>query len=406
MNLLQQPLILPNGSKLQNRLAKSAMSENFALPNHAPNRRFFQLYDRWVKGGAGLLISGNIMIDSRALGEPRNVVVEDESHIEEIKKWTSCIQGTQTHLWAQINHPGRQAFQSINRETVAPSAVAVKIKGTKSLFSTPRALSGEEVWDLVERFGRTAFLLKKGGFTGVQIHAAHGYLISQFLSPLTNLRKDEWGGDIYGRAKFLLEVFRCIRQKVGPQFPIGVKINSADFQRGGFSQEDSMEVLKILSKEGIDLIEISGGSYERPAMVGSHQKESTRQREAYFMEYVEKARHLIDKPLMLTGGFRSLKGMEEAIEQNKLDLIGLARPFAVYPNIAHELLEESIVKIHLPNPKTGIAFLDKMRVLDLIWYEKQMGRLADGKEPNLNQGLWGILAGYAKMALEKSLRKN
>ena len=140
------------------------------------------------------------MIDSRALGEPRNVVVEDYTHFEQLKKWAKTVEGTGVHLWPQLNHPGRQAFASINKKVVAPSAVPLKMGGASKMFRTAIPLTEDEIWDIIKRFGNSARILKEAGFTGCQIHGAHGYLVSQFLSPISNTRTDQWGGPLENRA--------------------------------------------------------------------------------------------------------------------------------------------------------------------------------------------------------------
>jgi 2,4-dienoyl-CoA reductase-like NADH-dependent reductase (Old Yellow Enzyme family) len=226
---------LPNGSILKNRIVKSAMSENFGTRHHAPSKGLINAYKVWAKGNPGLLITGNIMIDSMALGEARNVVVEDYKDFELLKKWAKSVEGTGVHLWPQINHPGRQAFAAINRETVGPSAISLNMGNTSKMFKLPTALTEEAIWDIIKRFGNTARIMKEAGFTGCQIHGAHGYLVSQFLSPISNVRTDQFGGSISNRARFVLEIYREIRYQVGSGYPIGIKINSADFQTGGFT---------------------------------------------------------------------------------------------------------------------------------------------------------------------------
>ncbi|MFK8100872.1 MAG: NADH:flavin oxidoreductase/NADH oxidase family protein [Saprospiraceae bacterium] len=406
MEQLSSKLSLPNGAILKNRLAKSAMSENLSDAAHAPTSTLIRAYKRWADGGAGLLITGNVMIDAKAIGEPQNVVVEDKKDFELLQAWAATVKDTGTHLWPQLNHPGRQAIGVINKDTVAPSAVALKITGGNSLFQVPRALTEPEIYDLIERFGNTAAILQAAGFTGVQIHAAHGYLISQFLSPITNQRKDQWGGSLANRAKFVVAVYRKIRERVGKDFPIGIKINSADFQRGGFTEEESLEVIKILSAEAIDLIEISGGTYERAAMMGASKKKSTIEREAYFIDYIEKARKITQTPLMLTGGFRTVSVMENAIADDKLDVVGMARPYAIYPNIAQDILSEKVKEIATPVITTGIKMLDKMRSVDLIWYELQIKRIGEGKMPNFKMSALRALAHISWLSFRKAFRKN
>ena len=388
---LQEELILPCGAKLQNRIAKSAMSENMSPKHHGPTKSIIHAYKRWANGGSGLLLTGNIMIDRKAIGEPGNVVVEDKTDFELLQQWAKVVKDTGIHLWPQINHPGRQAIGLINKEVVGPSSVKMNIKGMSALFKQPRALTELEIFDIIERFGNTAAILKEAGFTGVQIHGAHGYLISQFLSPLTNQRKDQWGGSLENRARFVIEVYRNIRTKVGNNFPIGIKINSADFQRGGFSEEESMEVVRLLDAENIDLIEISGGTYELPAMTGVYTKKSTREREAYFLDYVKKVRKSLKVPLMLTGGFRTVATMERAIADGELDVIGLARPFTLYPDLANRIFEGNLTFLDVPIPKTGIKMIDSSGFVDIKWHEIHIHRLGEGKKPNPKLSAYSVM---------------
>ncbi|MEO1367152.1 MAG: NADH:flavin oxidoreductase, partial [Acidobacteriota bacterium] len=236
---LAAPLELPCGVVLPNRLSKSAMTEGLADVSGAPNERHGVLYRRWSEGGAGLLITGNIMVDWRYLERPGNVVVEDGAHAEALSRWAR--QGTVggNHLWVQINHPGRQCTRLSNGRPVAPSAVQLKLGG---FFARPRPLDDAEIVSIIDRYARTAAEVQATGFTGVQVHAAHGYLASQFLSPRTNRRTDRWGGSLENRARFLLEAVRAVRAAVGEDYPVGVKLNSADVQRGGFDLEDAAAV--------------------------------------------------------------------------------------------------------------------------------------------------------------------
>ena len=403
MNILEKEMILPNGSILSNRIAKSAMSENLSNKYHEPTPVLIEVYKKWSQSGAGLLITGNIMIDSRAIGEPRNVVVENRKNFELLKSWAKSVKGTNTQLWAQINHPGRQAMEQINSYLKAPSAVPLKYGGRNGATKkTPTALNESEILAIIEAFGNTAIILKDAGFSGVQIHGAHGYLVSQFLSPYSNVRTDKWGGSLENRARFVIEVYRKIRARVGSDFPIGIKLNSADFQKGGFTEEESMEVVKILSKEGIDLIEISGGTYEAPAMMGKR-KESTTKREVYFMDYIQKARKITNTPLMLTGGFRTTSVMKDAIVSNQLDIIGIARPFAVYPDIGNEILKESRMNFNTEIKKTGVKGIDG--AMNIIWYESQIKRLGKGKLPKLDLNPWIVFLKYFWLILEQKLTK-
>ncbi len=400
---LEKELTLACGAKLQNRIAKSAMSENMSPRHHGPTKALIHAYQRWADGGSGLLLTGNIMIDRKAIGEPGNVVVEDKTDFESLQQWAKVVEGTGLHLWAQINHPGRQAIGAINKEVVAPSAVMTKVEGMSAFFKQPRALTEAEIFNLIERFGNTAAILKEAGFTGVQIHGAHGYLVSQFLSPLVNQRKDQWGGSLENRARFVLEVYRNIRKKVGDDFPVGIKINSADFQRGGFTDEESMKVVQLLGAEGIDLIEVSGGTYEKPAMIGSSQKKSTQEREAYFLDYIKKVRKLVKTPLMLTGGFRTVATMERAIAEGELDVVGMARPFTLYPDLPNRIFDGTLTHLDIPVPKTGIKSLDTSGFVDVMWHEIHIKRLGEGKKPNPKLSAYSIIGHNLAATIKKLL---
>ena len=398
---LKKEITLPCGAKLQNRIAKSAMSENMSPKNHGPTKPLIHAYQRWVDGGCGLIITGNVMIDRKAIGEPGNVIVEDKTNFKLLQQWAHVVKDTGLHIWPQINHPGRQALGAINKEVVAPSAVSTNLKGMSALFKQPRALTEVEILDLIDRFGNTASILKEAGFTGVQIHGAHGYLVSQFLSPLVNKRNDKWGGSLENRARFVLEIYRNIRAKVGDKFPIGIKINSADFQRGGFTEEESMEVVKLLGAEGMDLIEISGGTYEKPAMIGSAQKKSTQEREAYFLDYVKKVRKLLDTPLMLTGGFRTVTTMENALAAGALDVVGIARPFTLYPDLPNRIFNGELTRLEVPIPKMGIKVLDTSGFVDIMWHEVHIRRLGEGKNPNPKLSAYTVIGHNFSSTLKK-----
>lgn len=393
-NLLSQPLQLPNGSRLRNRLAKAAMSEALATYGNRPTSRLVTLYRRWAGSGIGLLITGNVMIDRCALGEPGNVVIEDESDLPLLRQWASTATDQGAAIWPQLNHPGKQATKGLNAGTLAPSAVPFR-KDMQALFETPREATEAEIKDIIQRFGRSAAICKKAGFSGVQIHGAHGYLVSQFLSPHHNRRSDSWGGSPENRRRFVLAIYAEIRRQVGADFPVGIKLNSADFQRGGFTEEESLATMQALVDAGIDLIEISGGTYEDPAMSGTlaeAKKASMVTREAYFLEFAEKVRATLKVPLMVTGGFRSAAGMNAALRSGALDVIGLARLLAIDPDAPAALLKGQDSPERVRPIKTGIAMIDRMGVMEIFWYALQLRRIADGGEPRPREsGLWAFL---------------
>ncbi|MEV6911333.1 NADH:flavin oxidoreductase/NADH oxidase family protein [Amycolatopsis sp. NPDC051071] len=374
--LLAEPLKLRCGALLPNRLAKAALSEQLGDRRNRPTPELAELYRTWSWGGAGTLITGNVMVDPTALGEPRNVAVPKEPDVTTFKHWARAADGTETRLWVQLNHPGRQSPRFLSRQPVAPSAVPFGDRGIRSVFATPRALTGDEIEAIIDRFGVAARTVVDAGFSGVQIHGAHGYLVSQFLSPLTNQRTDGWGGDAVKRRRFLLEVVGRVREEVGDAVPISVKLNSADFQRGGFSEDESLEVVRELGEAGIDLLEVSGGTYEKAAMMGSG-KASTVSREAYFLGYAAKARQITDVALMVTGGFTSPEGMADALRSGALDVVGLGRPLVVDPALPTRLLGGEDVRAERKAPKTGIRLADSL--LEIQWHTQQMHRVAAGK---------------------------
>ncbi len=387
---LSDPLILENGVRIKNRILKSAMSEQLGDKAHNPTQGLVRLYELWAGGGTGLCVTGNVMIDRSAIGEPKNVVLDDKSDTSLFQAWTHAGKKQETQLWVQLNHPGKQIPSFLSKTPVAPSAVPLG-KGLEKVFNLPRELSEKEIRDIIKKFGVSAGLAKAAGFSGVQIHGAHGYLVSQFLSPHHNRRTDQWGGPLENRSRFVLEIFREMRKAVGKDFPIGIKMNSADFMKSGFAAEDSVKVAKILEEAGIDLIEISGGTYESPAMMGSRTKASTQKREAYFLEYAELLKNNIDVPVVVTGGFRSGRAMQEALERGATDMIGLARPLAVEPDFPAKLLNDLETRSNLKDPTTGIAYVDKMTMLSITWYEYQLAKLAAGKKANPDQNSWAAV---------------
>ena len=359
--LLSQPLALQNGAVIPNRFAKSAMSETLGTMDNRVTRDLPRLYGTWADGGIGLSITGNVMIDRRHIGEPGNVVLEDERDLDLLREWARAGSRNGCQLWMQLNHPGKQSPKMLNKAPVSPSAVPFR-KELQAMFATPRALKVSEIEDIIQRFANSAAIAEKAGFSGVQIHGAHGYLVSQFLSPHHNVREDEWGGSPENRMRFVVEVYKAIRAATGEQFSVGIKLNSADFQRGGFTEEESLGVIETLADLGIDLVEISGGNYENPAMAkgakgANGAKASTVAREAYFLEFAEKVRMRVDVPLMVTGGFRTESGMAVAVASRATDLVGLARPMAVEPDFPKRIMAgqtfTSSVKPIRAYPATG-----------------------------------------------------
>lgn len=421
---IADPMTLPCGVTLPNRLVKAAMTEGLADPENRATDRHIRLYQKWAKGGAGVLITGNVQVDQNNLERPGNVVIQgrqEGDQLDRLKAWAKSVTDSGAHIWMQISHAGRQTPSTVNSEPVAPSEVKVALPGGQ--FAAPRALSGLEIEELIERFSNTALVAKETGFSGVQVHAAHGYLLSEFLSPRVNQREDEWGGSLENRARFLLGVVRRTREKVGSSYPISVKLNSADFQKGGFSFEDCLQVVAWLEEASVDCLEISGGSYEQPMMMGSeglepahHERKaaSTKKREAYFLDYAAEIAKKITIPLMVTGGFRTTAAMNAAIEYDGISLIGLARPLCVAADGPNHLLSgehteltswEKVLRIGpgIFGPASPIKILKVMNAISTQgWFCLQLLRMGDGAEPDTNMGLLKAMRLYQKNESESA----
>jgi len=386
--MLFQPFTFANGKTAKNRFFKSAMEEQLAKQNQ-PTLPLVQLYDTWAKGGAGVLVTGNVMVAENGKGSINDVVLTDEHSLPTLQQWAKAGTQNDTLLIMQINHAGKQSPKVLSPTPVAPSAVA--LQGMDGFINPPRALTEAEIDTLIEQFATTAKIAEKAGFSGVQIHAAHGYLISQFLSPHHNRREDKWGGSLENRMRFLVEIYHTIRAAVQPEFLVGLKLNSADFQKGGFDEADSIQVVQKMAELGIDFIEISGGNYENPEMLST--KASSQKREAFFLDYAEKARAVCNAPLIITGGFRSENAMNEALQSGHLDFIGIARPFALQPDLPNQIQQGNYQTIVTNRIKTGFAPVDNKlgAVLEMDWYMAQMALIGNGKQPNPKLSPWKVL---------------
>lgn len=350
-----RPLTLPCGATLKNRLCKAAMTEGLADAQGRATDLHTNLYRRWSDGGAGLLLTGNVQIDHRYLERPGNVVIDGPQSSAQMKRLTDfahAATGNDTHAWVQLSHAGRQTPKIIAQQPVAPSAIGVQLPGNQ--FGRPRALEEHEIENIIDRFAHAAAVSGQAGFTGVQVHSAHGYLLSEFLNPRTNVRTDQWGGSLENRARLLLRVVRAVREAVGGQLAVSVKLNSSDFQQGGYTFDECKRVVAWLDDESIDLLEISGGSYEQPQMMGIDGLEPvveagtsrrTVAREAYFLEYARTIAKSCKTPLMVTGGFRSADVMNHALGEGAAQVIGLGRPLCVDPDAPAQLLDGRVDKL-------------------------------------------------------------
>jgi 2,4-dienoyl-CoA reductase-like NADH-dependent reductase (Old Yellow Enzyme family) len=319
---LFEPLQLPCGSVLKNRLAKSAMSDSLGDGTGHPTAEQIRLYQRWAAGGMALSIIGEVQLTAGYAENPGNLVLNDASDLDRFRELARRGGENGTRLWLQLGHAGALAYAP----TSAPKGPsALDLPGLRCA-----EMSLDEMRQLPSAFARTAWLARQAGFAGVQIHAAHGYLLSQFLSPLFNRRSDAYGGAIANRMRPLLEAIEATRAAVGPDFPIAVKLNSSDQLEGGFDGTDALTVVAALDGSSIDLIDISGGTY----FPGAKSASDGTGRGPYFLDFAKRARAVTTKPLMLTGGFKTRAQAEDAMASGAVDIVGLARALVLEPSLA------------------------------------------------------------------------
>ena len=378
---LFDPLSLPCGAVLPNRLAKAAMEENMAETNQLPGKALLNLYRQWAQGGTGLLITGNVMIDGSAMTGPGGVVLEQGSDLGPFRDWAQAGKSHSGQLWMQLNHPGRQTYAKLGGKRLAPSPVALEMGKHSALFGLPKAMDESDIAEVIRRFATSAKLAEQAGFDGVQIHAAHGYLLSQFLSPLSNQRDDRWGGSVENRARLLVEVIQAVRAAVQPGFAVAVKLNSADFQRGGFDDADALAVVHMLNQLPVDLLELSGGSYESPAMQGRTADGRTLAREAYFLEFAAKLATVAQMPLMTTGGIRRRAVAEQVLAQG-MAMVGMGTALAIEPNLPAQWQTGQNSVAELPAVEWKDKVMSAVATMALI--RRQLQRLGRNRRPKPN----------------------
>ena len=418
-NLINESFTLPCGQVIKNRICKAAMTERIAKGNNLAHQGHANLYDRWADGNIGISLTGNVQVDRRNLEGPANVAIDKNNYIEQfdaLKAWSKAGTKNNTQLWMQISHAGRQTPGEINSSPMAPSDIGLKIPGKN--FGTPTPMTEEDILDVIDRFVFTAKIARDTGFTGVQFHSAHGYLLSEFLSPDINNRTDAWGGSIENRARIHLEIIKRCRQEVGEDFPISVKLNSADFQKGGFSPNESIKVAQMLENAGVDIIEISGGTYEQPKLIGveasinakrsEKRKESTIAREAYFLEYAQDIRKAVSIPLMVTGGFRTREGINNALQSNVCQIVGIGRPLCADPYCIKKMLSGELETLpslektlslgpYILSPSSPFTLIKVINAFaSMAWFYQQIKNMAKGLMPNQEQKLFNAFTADMK----------
>ncbi|KAB8265370.1 hypothetical protein BDV32DRAFT_116454 [Aspergillus pseudonomiae] len=407
---INQPITLPCGLVLQNRLVKAAMAEAMADKSRVPDQKFTRAYGEWGKGKWGGLLTGNIQVDPRDLGNYYDLAVREsgvrEDQLRSWKQYAAACQEQGTPAIAQICHPGRQSPRGAGERgvfgtPVAPSPIPLQI-GTgcaasiirNIAFGVPKEMTVSDIESVVQKFVNSARFLAECGFAGVELHAAHGYLLSQFLSPKSNIRHDKYGGSPERRARIVLDIIKETRAVVPENFCIGLKLNSADHSASDF--EDTMTQIGLFAESGIDFLEVSGGTYEDPTMMGRGLQEETATksvqrtaaREAFFFDFAKETRKRFPGLiLMLTGGFRSRRGIQAALKGGACDIVGVGRPAVVCPNFPELMMDEkytddeaNVVLGKVPTPLWARIF--QIRVLgggaETQFYAGQIQRMATG----------------------------
>ena len=373
---LFQPLELPCGVVLKNRIIKSAMSDSLGDGHGNPTDAQIRLYQRWAEGGIAASIIGEVQGSARFAEKPGNLVLDTNADSVRFAELARRGSVNSAHLWLQLGHAGAMAYPPTSTP-MGPSAL--DLPGLKC-----GAMTRAEVRNLPSEFAHTAGLAKSLGFGGVQIHAAHGFLISQFLSPLFNRRNDEYGGSITNRMRLLLDVIDAVRGVVGPGFPVAVKLNSSDQLQGGFEQADSLKVIAALDQTGIDLIDISGGTY----FPGASSASDSAGGGPYFLEFAKRARPLTSRPLMLTGGFKTLRQAADAVSEGGADVVGLARALVLDPGLADGWRAGTAADPVFPKfaspPEGGVT----------AWYTMRLTDIAEGRETAEPASLAAAIGAY------------
>ncbi len=311
---------------LPNRLIRSATAERLADMSGRPKPRLVELYRELARGGVGLIITGHMYVHPSGRCHPEMTGIYADELIPHLAELADAVHRAGGLIVPQINHGGMQCSRESVSETIAPSAT-----NDASLTPPAREITTAEIAMVIEAFGQAARRAKEASFDGVQIHGAHGYLVSQFLSPLVNKRADEWGGDLAGRMRFLRAVCRAVREQVGADFPVFIKLGMIDGKGGGLSIEESVRIVSALEEMGLDAVETSGG------IGGSIKLVRKEENEAYFRDLARVARRATRLPVALVGGIRSRRVMEDILQSGDANFISLCRPLICEPDFPNRL---------------------------------------------------------------------
>lgn len=378
-SLLGQPLDLPCGVQLKNRLVKSAMSDSLGDGAGNPTQVQMRLYERWAEGGAALSLIGEVQTTPYYPEKPGNLVLVPDADMTALHALAKRGSANGTHIWPQLGHAGALAHGPLSNPK-GPSPLNIE-----GLHCDGMSLT--EIHDLPHTYAQAARLAQKAGFGGVQIHAGHGFLFSQFLSPLFNHRTDAYGGSIQGRFRVIGEVIDAVRSAVGPAFPIGIKINSTDKLEGGLTADDALQIVQLLDETTVDLIDISGGTYFPGAASSS---EGTSSAGPYFLDFAGQAKKVTSIPIMLTGGFETRDQAEKALADSSADAISLGRSMVLNSSLANTWLSDAGGDPDFPTfdapPRGGVT----------AWYSMRLTALGEDREETFVLNPTDALEAYDK----------
>lgn len=382
--LLGQPIDLPCGVQLKNRLVKSAMSDSLGNGRGKPSLPQIRLYERWAEGGAALSLIGEVQVTPECPEKPGNLVLTPDADLAGMQNLAQRGSANGSHIWPQLGHAGALAHPPISAPK-GPSPLNVETLECEGL-------SLAEIQDLPQTYARSARLAQSVGFGGVMIHAGHGFLLSQFLSPLFNHRTDGYGGPVSNRFRVIGEIIAAVRATIGPNYPIGIKINSSDMLEGGLTTGDALEVVRLLDATSIDLIDISGGTYFPGAASSS---DATGRSGPYFVEFARQAKSATSVPIMATGGFRTRAQAASAVQDMSTDLIGLARAIVLDPQLPNRWLsaeggDPAFPRFDAP-PPGGVT----------AWYTMRLTALAEEGEEGFTMSPADALATYEARDAER-----
>jgi 2,4-dienoyl-CoA reductase-like NADH-dependent reductase (Old Yellow Enzyme family) len=376
---IAQELELPNGMVLPNRIAKAPMTERIAKSDHAPHEGHLNLYSAWAKGGPGVIVTGNVIVDRNYLEAPGNMVLDNTHTLNAYKVLASAVKSEGSHIWMQLNHPGPQSPGTLTPEPVAPSAVPAR---KPEFFNTPRALTSGEIANIIDQFAFTALQAKNAGFDGVQVHASYGYLLSSFLSPRTNQRNDKWGGSLENRTRLLRTIVQSIRENTGTDFAVTVRINVSDYLPNGFKMAEAVKAIQWLETDTVDLVDLSGGSYDRS--ISFERKYRDPGREDLFTNIAKQVKKAVSIPVMITGTLRSGSYMNSIIEKGWVDAVGMARPLLCDVEFPVKLVDGFMGRVEDPRYKLEFRSPMERIVKEIFWYYEQIYRLSIGSSVDLN----------------------